>query len=88
MSYPQSNMHFSQFIETFGQPWRRGEASKNHLAVMAIHHKDFIQDVQNGIGMQQLVMQMHDFFIEHPHYKMTDYEPISNGLRAYYEIIQ
>lgn len=41
-----------------------------------------------GIGMQQLVMQMSEFFIENPQYKLMDYEPISKGLRFYYVTVQ
>lgn len=41
-----------------------------------------------GIGMQQLIMQMSEFFIENPHYKLLDYEPIAKGLRFYYVVVQ
>jgi hypothetical protein len=41
-----------------------------------------------SIGMQQLVMQMSEFFTENPQYKLMDYEPISRGLRFYWVVVQ
>lgn len=41
-----------------------------------------------GIGIEKLTMQMSEFFIENPHYKLMDYEPITNGLRFYYVVVQ
>lgn len=32
--------------------------------------------------------QLHEFFELNPKYRMTDYEPITGGIRAYYEIVQ
>lgn len=32
--------------------------------------------------------QMYEYFELTPQHQMTDYEPITGGIRAYYEIIQ
>lgn len=41
-----------------------------------------------GIGIEKLTMQMTEFFIENPQYKLVDYEPLTNGLRFYYVAVQ
>lgn len=32
--------------------------------------------------------QLHEYFELNPQYRMTDYEPITGGIRAYYVIVQ
>ncbi len=41
----------------------------------------------NSINMQLLLMKMSEFFINNPHYKLMDYEPITRGLRFYYIVV-
>ena len=38
----------------------------------------------NGLSPEQ---QLYEFFELNPQYRMTDYEPITGGIRAYYEIV-
>lgn len=39
----------------------------------------------NGLSAAE---QMHEYFELNPQYRMTDYEPITGGIRAYYEIVR
>ncbi|ENX00884.1 hypothetical protein F900_01868 [Acinetobacter modestus] len=44
--------------------------------------KDFIRPTSANP-----IMSMSDFFIENPHLKLLRYEPLKNGIRVFYIII-